>query len=83
MRLLEDEVQELTERLEAVANKRKELDLAKDAEVASPSAEELSAKIRAALKKFRISVHNSGTGMRPAWAPTCASSWTISTKSSR
>ncbi len=31
-RLLEAETQELTERLEAAANKRKELDLAKDAE---------------------------------------------------
>lgn len=56
VRLLEAEARELTERLEAVANKRKDLDLAKDAEVASPSAGELSAKFQAALKKFRISV---------------------------
>ena len=56
VRLLEAEAQELTERLVAVANKRKELDLAKDAEVASPSAGEFSAKFQAALKKFRISV---------------------------
>ena len=56
MRLLEADAQELTEHLEAVANMQKELDLAKDAVVASPSAGELSAKFQTALKKFRISV---------------------------
>ena len=38
VRLLEADAQELTEHLEAVANMQKELDLAKDAVVASPSA---------------------------------------------
>ena len=81
MRLLEADAQELTEHLEAVANMQKELDLAKDAVVASPSAGELSAKFQTALKKFRISVQRYWNATLVA--PTCASSWTISTKSSR
>jgi len=56
---LEAEAQELTERLEAVTDKRKELELAKEKALEAskaPSAGVISAEFQAALARFRISV---------------------------
>jgi hypothetical protein len=70
---LEAEAQELTERLEAVTDKRKELELAKEKALEASKAPSAGVISRSSRPHWRDPASTcSGTETRPSWAPTCA-----------